>query len=104
MNKIKKQLLDVVEYSESMLKDAQAGNWDRVIDIEVQRNELLENLFSGSSCHNEFHDIDSKIHQIIAINKKIENAAADARNGIQDDLTSLNKGRHAVGCYAQNTG
>jgi hypothetical protein len=104
MNRKNKQLLDVVEYSESMLKDAEAGNWDKVIDIEVQRNQLLENLFSSSSRHNEIDDIDSKIHQIININKKIESAAAQARDNIHKDITSISKGRQAVGLYAQNTG
>jgi hypothetical protein len=104
MNNKKKQLLNVIEYSETMLKEAETGNWEKVIDIEVQRNELLEKIFSSASSRNEIDDVDTKIHHILNINKKIESAAANARDNMRNDISSISKGRQAVDFYAQNTG
>ncbi|VAW53101.1 hypothetical protein MNBD_GAMMA06-1963 [hydrothermal vent metagenome] len=97
-----KQLQSAITYSEVMLEDAQAGNWDRVFDIEVQRSELLEKLFSGNIQENNIDDMDAKIREIITINKKLEAITLKARNNAQNDITSINKGRQAINSYAQN--
>lgn len=102
MNNKSKQLLDVVEYSEAMLKDAEAGNWDKVIVFEAQRSELLEKLFSNPSGNKNVEDINNKIRKILGINKKIETIAANARENTRNEMYSINKGRQAVNLYAQN--
>ncbi len=96
------QLQSAITCSEIMLKDAEAGNWDRVFDIEVQRSELLEKLFSSTDQENNVDEMDAKIREIIAINKKLEAITLKARDSAQDDITSINKGRHAISSYAQN--
>mgnify|MGYP002795037901 CR=1 FL=1 len=103
MNTKNEQLQNVVEYSETMLKNAQAGNWDSVIDIEVQRGELLKNLFSGSPQNNNVAEMDAEIRKIISINEKLEAITMNAREDARNDLASANKGRHAVDLYAQNS-
>ena len=97
-----KQLQSAITCSEIMLKDAQAGNWDRVFDIEVERSELLEKLFSGSDRENNVDEMDAKIREIIAINKKLEAITQKARDDARDDIASIGKGRHAINSYAQN--
>ena len=97
-----KQLLNVVACSETMLKDAEAGNWEKVIDIEVKRSELLEQLFSSSSQDNNIEDMDDKIQQIIDINKKLESITIKARDNVRNDIAIINKGQNAVNMYAQN--
>ena len=103
MNTKNKQLQSVVEYTEAMLKDAQAGNWDSVINIEAQRGELLEKLFSGSRENNNVDDMDAEIKKVISINKKLEAITLNAREDARNDMTSVSKGRHAVSLYAQNS-
>lgn len=102
MNDKTKQLLNVVECSETMLKDAEAGNWDKVIDIEVKRSELLEQLFSSPCQDNNIEEMDDKIRQIIDINKKLESITINARDNVRNDIAVINKGHHAVNMYAQN--
>ena len=97
-----KQLQNAVACSETMLQNAEAGNWKKVFDIEAQRSELLERLFSGSSQDNTVQGMDEKIRKIIDINKKLEAITMQARDGAQHDITSINKGRHAINTYAQN--
>jgi len=102
MNNKSEQLLNALEHSETMLKDAEAGNWEKVIDMEAQRSELLKKLFSSPYGNNNIADIDNKIKKIIDINNKLETVAAEARDNAANDITSINKGRHAVSLYAQN--
>ncbi len=97
-----KQLQSAITCSEIMLKDAQAGNWDRVFDIEAQRSELLEKLFSSENQGNSIDDMDARIREIIAINKKLEAITLQARDNAREDIASINKGRHAIDSYAQN--
>ena len=103
MNIKNKQLQGVVEYSETMLKNAEAGNWDSVIDIEVQRGELLKKLFAGSPQSNNVDDMDIKIRKIISINEKLEAITLNAREDTRDEMVSASKGQHAVSAYAQNS-
>ncbi len=96
------QLHKAIECSETMLKDAEAGNWEKVYNIEAQRSVLLEKLFSGTGKENNVQDMDEKIRKIIAINKKLEAITMRARDNTRDDISSMNKGRSAVSLYAQN--
>jgi len=98
-----KQLQNAVVCSQTMLKDAKAGNWEKVFEIEIQRRDLLEKLFSSSRQENNIEDMDDKIRQIIAINKQLETITLKARDSARSDITSISKGRHAVSSYAQNT-
>ncbi len=102
MNNKSKQLLNALEHSETMLKDAEAGNWDKVVGMETQRSELLKKLFSSPSADDNVADIDNKIKKIIDINNKLEAVVAKERDSAANDITSINKGRHAVSLYTQN--
>ncbi len=98
-----KHLLKAIMCSEIMLKDAEAGNWDNVANIEAQRSELLEKLFSGAHQGNNVDDMDNKIRKIIAINEKLEAITLKARDSTGEEIASMSKGRKAVNLYAQNT-
>ncbi len=99
-----KQLTDVIEYSETMLKEAKAGNWKNVFKVEKQRSNALKVIFSPPFTKNDKDESNEKILQILNINKKLEALTAKARDDIRNQTGSLNKGRHAVNMYAQNTG
>ena len=44
-----KQLKDAINCSETMLKNAEAGNWNSVMEIEVQRSELVRKIICYTS-------------------------------------------------------
>ena len=99
-----KQLTDVIEYSETMLKEAKAGNWKAVFKVEKQRSHILKELFSPPLTKNDKDENNEKILQILNINKKLEVLTAKARDDIKNRAGSISKGLHAVDMYAQNTG
>lgn len=103
MSDTSKQLQNVIKCSESMLKDAEAGEWDKVISIEAQRNKLLEKLFSGSREDNSVAEMDNKIRKIIDINKKLEEITLNARDNARNEISSIAKGRNALDQYAKNS-
>jgi hypothetical protein len=86
-----------------MLKDAEAGEWDKVISIETQRSKLLEKLFSGSHEDNNITEMDNKIRKIIDINNKLEEIAMNARESASNDVASICKGRNALDQYSKNS-
>ena len=107
MNIKNKQLKDVTNFSETMLKDAESGNWDSVMEIEVQRSGLLEKLFSTShqeqGQNQDIDEMDSNIRKIIDINKKLETIAISVRDDSGQHIASMNNGRRAVNVYMQNS-
>lgn len=102
MNAKSKQLENAIEYTETMLLDAEVGNWDKVVEMESRRRELLEKVFASPYGNDNVAGINDKIRKIIDINKKLEIVAVKARNNTGDDVTSINKGRRAVDLYKQN--
>lgn len=98
-----KQLKDAINCSETMLVNAQAGDWNSVMEIEVQRSELLEKLFATSHHDNNVVEMDSKIRKIIDINKKLEMIAISVRDDSGQHIASMNNGRRAVNVYMQNS-
>ncbi len=98
-----KRLKDAIHCSEVMLKDAKAGNWDRVRDIEAQRGELLEKLFATSHQGNDTVEMDHNIRKIIDINKRLEAIAIDVRDDSGQHIASMNNGRRAVDVYMQHS-
>ncbi len=99
-----KELTDVFECSESMLSEAKLSNWENVIAIEKQRSDMLKKIFSLPFTKIEKEQNNEIILQILTINKELEAITAKVRDKIRDQAGSINKGRHAVGVYAQNVG
>ena len=104
MNDKDKQFLDVIQYSQTMLEEAEAGNWETVFTVEKQRSRILKECFSPPFTKKDKDKNNGKILQILNINKKLEAMTSKARDDIRNQAGSINKGRHAVGMYAQNAG
>lgn len=104
MNDKYKQLNDVVDDTQCMLDAAAAGNWDEVFCLEEKRGKKIQTVFSLSFNNEEELQCNAMIQRIISLNKKLESLTVSARDEIAEQAGSINKGRHAVGVYAQNSG
>jgi len=98
------QLLEAIGFSETMLRDAEAGNWENVIATEAERSACLTRLFSGSSADGFSAENKNRIRQILSINEKIASITIDARNNIRKEIGSVSIGRKVVELYSQNSG
>ena len=97
------QIQTAIECSEAMLRDAEAGNWSKVIEMEEYRRELLNELFSDSGTICSATEMDKQIQKIIAINSKLEAAAVSARDSVASDINSISRGRNALDSYTKHT-
>lgn len=97
------QLKDAIDISESMLKNAEAGNWNNVMEIEHERAQLLEKLFATPNQANNIEVMDRDIHKIININNQLEAMAISARADTGRHIASMNNGRRAVSVYKQHS-
>lgn len=98
------KLDEAFDFSEAMLKDAEAGNWEKVIAAEVERSACLTKAFLVSSGNNFSDENENKIRQILRINEQIESITIDARENIRNNVDTINTGRKVVDLYSQNRG
>ncbi|MCP4430018.1 MAG: hypothetical protein GY806_03480, partial [Gammaproteobacteria bacterium] len=45
-DELNSQLVELVEYNRDMLKNAEAGNWDKVIEAEILRKNVFEAFYT----------------------------------------------------------
>ncbi len=104
MNYKHQQLKGVIDYSETMLREAESGNWENVFNIEEQRSELIKKIYSNPSTSDERENNNEQILEILVLNRRIEEISSKAREGARHQAESFNKGRQVVSAYVQNVG
>lgn len=104
MNYKHQQLKGVIDYSKTMLQEAESGNWENVFNIEEKRSELIKKIYSSPSTMDERDNNNEQILEILVLNRRIEAITTEARDNARDQAGSINKGRQVVSAYAQNTG
>ena len=95
------QLEKLTSYSHNMLKNAESGNWEKVIETELQRRILLNALFSTTDVRN-IPEIENVTREMLKINQQLEKLATSAHQQAATDAASINKGRHAISAYTKN--
>ena len=95
------QLVELVEYNRDMLKNAEAGNWDKVIEAELLRKNMFEAFYTTPGVEN-LPEVDSATRELLQINKSLEELATSARNAITSEAESTQKGQKAVNAYIKN--
>lgn len=98
---LSKQLTELTKHNHSMLKNAEAGRWDKVIEAEALRRTLLEALYSSSDIQNA-PGVTSATREMLLINQKLEKLAISAHKLATTDVASINKGRQAISTYEKN--
>lgn len=98
---LSRQLSELTDINHSMLKNAEAGNWDKVMDAEISRSKMLEALYSTSNIHNT-PGIVSATREMILINQELEKLAKLAHASAATEVISINRGRSAINAYEKN--
>ena len=96
-------MTELLSRSQEMLKHAQAGEWEVVIEEEVQRRHLLEKFFSMPSNVKNLPGIAEAIREMLSLNEKLQKIAIKARKNANDEADAIFSGRRAVGAYAKNS-
>lgn len=98
---LNEQMHELLEQNHNMLKDAQEGQWDKVIEAEVLRNTRMKNFYSTSGVA-EMPDIQKATKELLSINREMEKLAIEAKQTTACEAQSINKGRNAINAYARN--
>ena len=95
------QLVELVEYNRDMLKNAEAGNWDKVVEAEILRKKMFDAFYTTPGVES-LPEVDSATRELLQINKSLEELATSARNAITSEAVSTHKGQKAVNAYIKN--
>lgn len=74
-----------------------AGDWEQVIALEIERRGLLEAAFTTRAQVDE--DLAAKVRQLLAIDQELLKGAREAQGRLADALTHANRGRAATTAY-----
>lgn len=97
-----RQISDLLAKTRAALENARDGNWEQVISDEQQRRRMITELFSEPMDARDAQCYRDVIEEILQLNKKLEQIAAEARDRARLDADSISKGRRAVDVYSEN--
>lgn len=95
------QLAELVEYNRDMLKNAEAGSWDKVIEAEILRKKMFDAFYTTAGVEG-LPGVESATRELLQINKSLEELATSARKAISNETVSSYKGQKAVNAYIKN--
>jgi hypothetical protein len=102
MNKLAAdKLTELVEHNSNMLKDAEAGNWEKVTENEIIRQQLIKAFYSVISGLDETAAVASATKELVLVNEKLTQFACKARDKVKMNLAELGKGKSAINAYVQ---
>ena len=89
--------LEVVALTQAMMVSLHAGEIDRMVALEGQRQRLLAVAFSA----NEPRPSAVEIQQLMSMDAEIMRSAETLRGGLLEKLDTLSGNRKAVAAYGQ---
>ncbi|MBL4711604.1 MAG: flagellar protein FliT [Gammaproteobacteria bacterium] len=95
------KLTELLSHNKQMLKDAEAGNWEKLTVSESIRQRLIEDYFSVKiDPHDE--TVVAATQNLLKVNERIKELASKARDHVTKSLVGLEKGKVAVNAYAKH--
>ncbi len=95
-------MLELIEYSHSILKHAEAGEWEQVIAAEATRRQLINSFFSVPSNISDAPETSRAIRELLQLNNKLEKLTINERDSAKTEARTISKGRRAVNAYVDN--
>lgn len=93
---------DIVRFTREMLTSAQAGEWERVTEMEEARRDNLKLLFGVMPDESERQAWKAAAEELVAMDKELERLAGLAQEEIAASAKKLSASRQAVKVYSQN--
>ncbi|HEC28931.1 MAG TPA: flagellar protein FliT [Gammaproteobacteria bacterium] len=96
------QWLSILHLARSMRQEARLGEWQKVMERESERQQILLAFFSKPLSHEESQDIANGIHEILEIDKEIFSLGKQRMKGLSSRLSTIRTGSKAVSIYSSN--
>ena len=93
-----RQLLDeALALSREMLTLGEQGEWERVIELEPQRREMLHRAFARQGPLNETDA--GRIRDILKLDKSLIQCGIQARDAVAGELSQMRLGKKVAQAY-----
>ena len=103
MRDAREQLLDqALTLSRQMLALGEEGQWNDVIELEVQRREVLERAFATRNQVNE--SLAQRVREILDLDKGLMEMSLKVRDEVAAELGQFNRSRKASSAYRASAG
>lgn len=96
------KLVELVQHNKQMLKDAEAGNWEKVAENEVIREQLIKAFYSLSADADEAATVATATQELLHVNEEITQLAREAKEQLKNELCEIGRGKSAVNAYTKH--
>ena len=93
---------ELLNLTQAMLSVAEAGNWDEVAKLEIQRQAVLRRLeasIKATGVETTLDAIADDFREVLSINKRMLVLGEQARSQLAGTMSGLHHGRNAVNAY-----
>jgi len=97
-----KRFDDILVLSRKMLDDADKGEWEHIIDMQAQRQQLMNDFFATPVPKTDAEYVANGIREMLDLDKVLIEHSKQAMNGLSSDMKKLHKGSKAQQAYAVN--
>jgi hypothetical protein len=94
------QLPQALHLSLEMLRNAISHNWDMVISLESNRNELISDFFSTSVSADEASIVADYIRKILDVDKQLIELGDNECKLLKGNLQKVTHGKRALKVYS----
>ncbi len=98
------KLREALSLTERMLRYAEEGDWERVQWLESRRQFVLRNCFEEGAPIPSPEAVHALLHEIMAVDRKVADRVAAARNEAARVLQSVARGRRMAAAYGASEG
>ena len=89
----------ILELSRRMLQRARLGDWDQVMRLSKERDELVHLFFSGDPRAEDDHRLGELLNEVFSLNRKVESLTRKGRARVEEKLRRIQDGRRALHAY-----
>ncbi len=93
------QLEHILRNGDTMLQTVESKQWERLAELQAQRQQLLESYFTSENLSHEARR--QTLRQLFAFNQRLIDAVVAKRTELAEDLRGFSVGRQALRAYQQ---
>ncbi|WP_456374519.1 flagellar protein FliT [Thiolapillus sp.] len=103
MNIQDQELQELMFLHEQMLYWAQEGNWTQVAATEEIHRNRIQQFFQHPIGEERAEQVRSSVKIMLETNSRIMDLVQKGRGDMEQEISSIRKGRRALAAYGENT-
>ncbi|HIE56413.1 MAG TPA: flagellar protein FliT [Chromatiaceae bacterium] len=91
----------ILNQSQAMLEQAQLGDWQKVILLAAERDELVHRFFSEDPGAEDSCRVAKILNEVFRINRRVETLTRKGRERMREELQQVQEGQKALRAYRE---